>query len=336
MDTTGSMDDSIGGGLDKIDAARNAATSLLGILYGSETEIDNLWIGVVPFAQAVNIGTGRASWTSNVTMPSPGWGPSSWGGCVEAREASSRDTTDDPPSVALFPKQYWACHNSYNPWYGNDNDNSHDNCGTSNNGHFGYKTPLSVSTRGPNKYCSMAITPLTRSRATVQAAINQMTNANTYGNTHIVLGAVWGWRLISPRWRDLWGGEMDTNDLPLDYNTPLMDKAVIIMTDGDNTISNSVRGAYGYLSEGKLGTTSQSTAESRLNTRTGQVCTRMKNNGVLVYTIAFGTDIGSTAKTMLRNCASKTEYYFESPDAASLNQAFQIIGDSLANLRISQ
>ena len=48
---------------------------------------------------------------------------------------------------------------------------------------------------------------------------------------------------------------MDANDLPLAYNTPRMKKAVVIMTDGANTMSAPIRTAYGFLGEGKLGST---------------------------------------------------------------------------------
>jgi Flp pilus assembly protein TadG len=326
LDTTGSMANSAGGGVSKIAAARSAAADLINILYGEQSTIDNLWIGLVPFAQGVNIGPSRTDW---VVTGSQNWGTTSWMGCVEAREASSRDVTDDPPSVARFPKYYWACHTSYNAWYGTNG--SRDNCATSG-GTVRYKSPLNTDI-GPNKYCSQAITQLTSNKTTV---LNAISTLQPDGNTHIVLGAAWAWRMLSPRWRGLWGGEMDTEALPLDYNTPLMDKVMILMSDGDNTISNSVYGAYGYLSQGRLGTTSQSTAESRLNTRTAQVCQSMKDNNVIIYTVAFGTSISTTAQNLLRSCASKPEFYFYSPTGEDLQTAFHLIGDSLANLRISK
>jgi hypothetical protein len=155
------------------------------------------------------------------------------------------------------------------------------------------------------------------------------------GNTHIGLGAAWGWRMLSPRWRGLWGGEMNANALPLDYNTPKMSKAAIIMTDGDNTIDNSNRGGYWYLSNGKLGTTNQSNAETQLDTRLGKVCTSMKNNNIIVYTISFGS-VSSASQTMLRNCASQADFYFPSPSSSDLAAAFQAIGDSLSSLRVSK
>jgi len=328
MDTTGSMSSTAGSGITKMAAARNAATDLVNTLYGSNTTIDNLWIGMVPFAQAVNVGSTHTSWGTG----SFNWGPTTWMGCVDAREVGGRDVTDTPPDVTvpatLFPRYYWPC-DSNNQWYGTNTSKT--NCTPSGSG-FGYRTPLSTS-RGPNKYCSQAVTRMTNSKSQILTDISTLTEA---GNTHVVLGMAWAWRMLSPNWRGIWGGSMDTDSLPQDYNTPLMSKVVILMTDGDNTISNGSRGAYWYLSAGKLGTTNQGTAEGQLNTRTSQVCASMKANGVTIYTIALGTDLSTVSKTLLQNCASKFEYYFESPTTDDLATAFHVIGDSLANLRISQ
>jgi hypothetical protein len=173
---------------------------------------------------------------------------------------------------------------------------------------------------------------MTNVKATVQNGISLL---EARGNTHVSEGAAWGWRMLSPRWRGLWGGTMDANALPLDYDTDLMIKAVVIMTDGENTIGNNVDGAYGYLSDGNLGTTNGSDAVTALNTRLSDVCTAMKQKGIIVYTVVF--DLNSTmAGNLLRDCASQPDYYFNTPDGAALRQAFRTIGDSLANLRISK
>lgn len=321
LDNTGSMSGS------KLTALKDAANTLVNILYGTNETSENLWIGLVPFAQAVNIGSSRASWTSNPSMPSPGWGTTSWMGCVDAREASNRDVTDDPPSVALFPKYYWTCHTSNNAWYGTNSNRN--NCSTGSG--LQYRSGLGTSL-GPNRSCSQAITPMTKYKSTITSGINSMA---ARGNTHIVLGAAWGWRMISPRWRGLWGGEMNTDNLPLDYDTPLMDKVLILMTDGANTIDNSNKGGYWYLSDGKLGTTTQSSAVTELNDRLSEVCESAKDNNILVYTIAFGSP-GSTIENLLEACATKPEYFFNSSSTGELQSAFQQIGDSLANLRISK
>ncbi len=336
MDVTGSMSESAGSSQTKIQAARSAATTLVNLLYGSRETVPNLWVGMVPFSQAVNIGSTRASWTQPDSFL---WAPTApWAGCVEAREAGNQDVTDTPPAAPVgsnpdmrFPKYYWGCHTSRNAWHGT-NATSYNNCLTTPAANLRFRSGLGVGL-GPNRDCPQAVLPLTASKS---AVLNSISTLQPRGNTLINIGMVWGWRMLSPRWRGLWGGEMNSNDLPLDYDAPLMNKAVVLMTDGDNVISNTGRGAYGYLEEGRLGTTSASTAETRLDQRLTQVCTSMKNNGILVYTVALGTSISTATRNLLRGCATKPEYYFFSPTGTDLQNAFRMIGDSLANLRISR
>ena len=383
LDNTGSMNCPVSGycgststeqANSKLAAAKSAATDLINIMYGDKETVEDLWVGLVPFSQTVNIGTSRTSWT---TADASNWGPTSWGGCVDARETSNRDTTDDPPSVATFPKYYWPDHDDKNNWISTSTNTTGPNstticnkkstctCAnygpctttTSTSGNTTTSTTISCngsgnnksctrsvtttttttnytinSTKGPNRYCPQEVTPMSGDKSAVLTGIDDM---EARGNTHIVLGAAWGWRMLSPRWQGLWGGDMDENGLPQEYNTPRMNKAVIIMTDGDNSIDNSNHGAYWYLSDGKLGTTNASTAETRLDTRLGQVCTSMKNNNIIVYTISFGS-VSSTSQTMLRNCATQSDFYFPSPNNATLQASFRAIGDSLSNLRVSK
>src|SRR5262245_27797131 len=71
LDTTGSMDDPVGGtpydNTKKIAALRTAGNDLVNILFGNHATVDDLWVGVVPFSQSVNIGTSRTSWMSDLT-----------------------------------------------------------------------------------------------------------------------------------------------------------------------------------------------------------------------------------------------------------------------------
>ena len=314
LDNTGSMAGT------RLSALKDAASEMVGTLFGDGTnDQQHLWIGVVPFSQAVNIGTQHESWLTTGSIAAKNWGPDSWAGCVDAR-LSSLDTTDSPPSSGSFEPYYWP-----------DDGNNNWIKTTTKKG----KTTTTYTiddTHGPNKYCPQSSMGLTSDESAVLTAIDNM---EARGNTHIVTGAVWGWRMLSPNWRGLWGGEMDENDLPLDYNTPRMNKAVVIMTDGENTISSSSHGAYWYLSDGRLGTTDQNTAVDELDTRLSSVCTQMKNNNVIVYTIAFGSP-GTSIQNLLRNCVSQADYYFDSPDSDELHKAFRQIGDSLSNLRVSK
>lgn len=358
LDTTGSMQGS------KLTALKTAAHDLVDILFGEETTQENLWIGVVPFSQAVNIGTSRAAWLNQSHYNSLIWNPTSWAGCVEARYTSGRDVTDDPPYDLADPtaatpaspyerlKAYYAPVESGNWSQTSSNQqtlcSNKSSCTCANYGPcvytvvstvsasrisctsggsnsscykytYTYATPSTSS--GPNTNCPAAITPLTNTKSTVEAGIDAL---QARGFTHVNLGAVWGWRLISPRWRGYWGGAMNTEQLPLDYNTPLMSKAVVLMTDGANTTTS-----YSAYPSGSGITSTQ------LNTKLSTVCNAMKAQGVVVYTILF-METNPTIKDLMRNCATSPDYFFDSPTAAALQSAFQTIGDSLANLRISK
>ncbi len=378
MDNTGSMTDSAGAGVSKIAASITAANSLLNILYGTASTQNNLWVGLVPFSQAVNIGTAHPTWLSmsstdygpvitttgsthcpaasgytatytsslpgcsyksNTGTSTPTFASTNWRGCVLSR-ATAYDTSDDPPSVKIFQPYVYpttatgtsgtaGCTGGFNGW----------KCSKTTSGkattYYDYSYYSSIlDNKGPNALCpKQAVQPMVAEKSTVAAAINNMKAA---GDTNVNIGLVWGWRMLSPRWRNLWGGEMNSNSLPLNYNTPLMNKVVVLMTDGDNHYSPGNYSAYGFLSDGNLGTTSETTAEGQLNTRTAAVCTAMKAQGILIYTIALGTDISTTGQNLLKNCATSPDYYFKSPTTADMQTAFQMIGDSLANLRISR
>jgi hypothetical protein len=352
LDVTGSMNDSLGGGVTKLSAAKGAAHDMLDILYGDRETVDDLWVGLVPFSQAVNVGPARTGWIDATHFAALDWATTSWAGCVEAREADGRDVTDETPADQPFKALYWPDHNDYNNWVTITEVPVYEEvcvpryCGPRRSRYvcgetceqqivrYEQVTTYTItSTRGPNKSCPVPLTPLTASKTSLDNAIDTYTAA---GNTHIVLGAAWAWRMLSPEWQGMWGGEMNDNNLPLDYNTPLMNKAMVLMTDGDNVIGNSGKGAYGYLSEGRLGTTSSGAGSDELDDRLLEVCEAMKDNNITIYTVAFGTSIGADALATLRDCASQNEYFFNSPTNEDLRQAFRMIGDSLANLRVSR
>jgi Flp pilus assembly protein TadG len=313
LDNTGSMS---GTGMT---ALKSAADTLVSTLYGDKAVAENLYVGVVPFSQSVNVGPSHTDWLTSDSLAALDWGTTSWGGCVEAQDVRADDISDAVPSSKPITPYYWA-DDDYNDWIT-----------VNKKGKKTYDSTLN-ETNGPNKYCPAEVTRLTPEKAKVVSAISAM---KAVGNTHINVGAVWGWRMLSPKWRGLWGGDMTTYKLPLDYNTPKMNKAAVIMTDGENTMSSSVYTAYANLSDKKLGTSNASAAVTELNARLAQVCTDMKNAGIIIYTIAFnGPD--TATQNLLRGCASQNAYYFNSPTSAALQSAFKEIGNSLSNLRVSR
>ena len=166
--------------------------------------------------------------------------------------------------------------------------------------------------------------------------LNSISSMSAQGNTVINQGLEWGWNMLSPRWQGLWGGTMSSNGLPLAYNTQGMTKVIVLLTDGQNTIDNSSHSSYWFLEDNLLGTTSSSTAISKLDNKTSTLCTAMKNKGIYIYTINLGTDSPQSSLTLLQNCATASNYYFNSPSTTQLSSIFNAIGDSLSNLRVSQ
>lgn len=318
MDNTGSMYGS------KMTTMKEAATDLVNILYAGEETAEDLWIGLVPYAATVNIGSQHADWLDAAAYAALDYTPTTWKGCVEARLPTPDDITDDLPETAGGWTPYFWASSSDNTWPPIDERVEARNDGT-----------------GPNLGCGPAITPLTDNKQLVLDSIDEM-EAWHRGGTLSNLGMAWGWRAISPKWRGRWGAPSSAN-LPLDYNEPLMDKVVIILTDGVNQFYDHQGGgpqgsdytAYGRVGEGRTGHTSNNTATPEINDRMVAVCNAMKAEGIIVYSITFRLNDSDT-RAVFRNCATDPAFYYNSPSNADLRAAFRAIGDSLANLRISK
>ncbi len=241
MDNTGSMRGNGG-----MAAMKPAATQLINILYGEREEVENLWVGLVPYVASVDIGSQHTDWLTG--YDSTAYLPTTWKGCVEAR-AFPNDSNDETPDVAPFTPYRWATTlNQYlNPYY--QSGYSYDQTKPKTWGHYltgdnewNPAGPLSAlkldndlyqnEGTGPNLGCGPAITPLIASKTTILNAIAAMAPWHR-GGTMANLGLAWGWRVLSPRWRGLWDGD-DPDTLPLDYHTANMHKVVILLTDGNN------------------------------------------------------------------------------------------------------
>ena len=331
LDNTGSMNGA------PFNAMQQAAYDLIDIIYGNDTEIDNLWVSLVPFTATVNIGSGRTGWLKSgdrVLTNIASYSTAGWKGCVMA-QASPHDADDTPLSSLKLDSYFYASttRTEDNKWptikpdrtYGGDVN----------------------APRGPNLGCGPAITPLTSSRATIDTAIGNM-GAWGRGGTTGNLGLSWGWRTLSPRWRGVWGGATPAA-LPLDYDTDLMEKVVVILTDGNNqfhdqdTASGTPASdftAYGRIEAmGVTGSDSQKRAAGRviLDNRMAGTCAAMKaqgEKGITIYTIIFGGTPDAAAQTLFRNCATLPGMYYYAPNNATLAAAFKAIGGQLASLRI--
>ena len=345
LDNTGSMSGS------KIAALKSSAHNLVDILFDDETSPPLLRMALVPFAASVNIGTGAISegWmdmtsTANIAQTKFNYLPGEtvwdlydripnrqWGGCVETREPPY-DTTDDPPTNANTKWQpYFAPDepSGYNNNYLSDGTSGGDLTRVKYTGKYN-GTAVSNAALGPQNGCTVdTLTPLTSSRTTIEGAIDTM---GASGFTHIPVGIAWGWRVLSP-------------DEPFtqgkDYDDDSWKKAMVILTDGENTINSqsttllSAYSAYGHLIHGRLGTTNANTFVNKLNQNTALLCQRVKAKGIRVYAITFDVST-DTVRDLMRDCATDPSLYFDSPTAAELDAAFEAIASDLSNLRISK
>lgn len=325
MDNTGSMKTD-----NKIGAMKTAARDLVNLIYGEAETHPNLWVGLVPYTAVVNAGSQHTDWLAAgdkaLQSPSP-FSPEIWKGCVMARPAPY-DQNDAPPSEMKFTSFLYPKADD-NIWPPVKSAQSYENNGT-----------------GPNLGCGPAIHPLMQEKSDVIAAIDEMA-AWHRGGTTSNLGLVWGWRVLSPQWRGLWGGETPAA-MPLDYNTGYSDKVVVLLTDGQNQFydwpdhqPNKGVGPQGsdftaYDRLNVFGYTTLDAGRKEIDKRLAKTCASMKEKGIILYTITFGSVPDAEERALYRSCATKPEYYFSSPDNKTLATAFRTIGLQLSNLRISQ
>lgn len=193
------------------------------------------------------------------------------------------------------------------------------------------------STRGPNRNCSSPILVNSDAKEPVKDHIHSLAPA---GNTNSAEGMMWGWRVLSPE-------SPFESEIP--YDDERWQKAVVLMTDGNNVVSSSsmhwrsAHSAYGYATEERMGDNldTQSEMENEVDNKLLRICARMKAEGILIYTITFGlADTGAelATKQTFRACAAEPEapYYFDAPDGEELEDAFADIAADLVQLHVSR
>ncbi len=327
MDNTGSMRS---GG--KIDAMKDAALDLIGIIKPEGSSNEELWVGLVPYTATVNIGPQHAGWIRSsdplhsLADPFPG---TTWKGCVEARRAP-HDELDTHPDAEPFASYLYR--------------SNVDNVWLPPTGYINERNSAQNRGRGPNLGCGPAITFLTTDRPTIEAAIREMLpwhRCGTLGN----LGLVWGWRMLSPTWRGLWNNDA-ASTTPVDYGDPAIQKIAIVMTDGQNQLydwrghdendgigpEGSDFSAYGRLH--RFGYTSLRAARHEVDRRFTRTCENMKRAGITLYTMTFGGTPDSDTRSLYEDCASVLENYFHAPANDDLVNAFRTIGTRLVTQRL--
>jgi Flp pilus assembly protein TadG len=139
------------------------------------------------------------------------------------------------------------------------------------------------------------------------------------GSTAGHIGAAWGMYLLSPNWSGIFTGAQK----PGPYNDPSVSKNFVLMTDGLFNTS--------YLSGASV---NSATAISDSYAQLDGICSRMKQNGITIYTIGFGLN-DPTASAKLSQCASVPTNFFPVANGSQLQSAFDMIVAKLNQLRVS-
>jgi Flp pilus assembly protein TadG len=270
----------------------------------------------------------------------------SWAGCVESRMPPydiSEAPADPTIPASMFVPYFWpdepgnknssSYYNDYlNDVTGNSNWKIQEQYGPKYTGTMRSGNNNLGWTYGPNSGCNLqTLMRLGTNWTNLKSQIDGMTAT---GETNIPMGLVWGWHALSPN-----GPFADG----VAYGTPHVKKVIILMTDGENTFmtansnNKSLYDGLGYIWQGMLpGATSSSTDAQRtaaMDSRLSQLCTAIKARNIYVYTVRVEFTQGSP--TLLQNCATEADDFYDVSNVANLNAAFQAIAGSISNLRIS-
>jgi Flp pilus assembly protein TadG len=276
----------------------------------------------------------------------------SWSGCVESRRQPydiSEDAPDSSTAASMFTPYFWPDEpdvsgnspkvNDYltdggssSDWKVKERRAAKYASGATWKRTGSFTTDLGLTyTHGPNAGCTLQpMKRLSTDLAAVKTAIGNMTAT---GETNIPLGLMWGWHALTPN-APLSDGKP--------YGTPHLRKIVILMTDGDNTLydsntsNDSYYGGLGFIWQGMLpglgGTSTLAQRQTAMNDRLSALCTAMKAKKIEIYTVRVEVSGGSS--TLLRNCATSTDRFFDVSNVNQLGAAFDAIAASITNLRI--
>lgn len=325
LDRTWSMSAMLGG-VQKSVTLRNAATMLVDRLMTT----DNAKVGVVPFATWINVE--QSLWTQS-WLSVPATQTSSWTSCsypnAKGCITPSFQSTCITDGLSM-PCTRWGT-TTCTSW-GDKVCKTYTSI-SSFGGCLGVRSSKRDTIIDPTnpKYPGIlgtcAQTPILdltsrsdlggRGVGVVKTRISQLTPVlnGQVTETFIPGGLVWGWNML-------------TSEMPLTRaSTPAeakargISKVLVLMTDGDNTVRPSGASFVGQ------------SPPTEADALTENLCRNIKADGILIFTVAFTVDNART-QTMLRNCASRPDYFYLANNSLELESAFNQIGTSLTRLRL--
>ena len=311
----------------KLTTLKSASRNLVSTLF-SEGKAGRIRVSVVPYATYVNVGTDKrgAFWMdapADRDIPHAASCRYQWTWKrTNCRPATCTKWEDGVSSTYTCRKCDWVkdeykkvCSGAWTQhirWHGCVSSRAY----PLNTGDDSYS---SVKVPGvPNVWCQQPIQPLTADKDSVETKLDAMT-ADVNG-TYIPGGLAWGWRTLSSKAPYSEGADDAT------AKAKHINKALVLMTDGDNTCDPSYSAKRHYCGPGK---------GAQADNLTTELCANIKKAGIHLYTVAFNVSDPAT-KSMLQACASDPSSYFDAGDNSALLAAFKDISRSLARLYLAE
>lgn len=306
LDVTGSMSGQ------KIVDLKLAAKDLIDIILPNSTIDAKSRIALVPFAEAVNVGTtvapqvygpvqsscpNNSPGCVNFTFNQAGGGSNDWGtrqlstSCVVARQGSDK-WTDASPSSSPVDKAYLKTDGS---------------CGLVNT------SDVEVN----------LVTPLDADKVELKQRIDKLALS---GSTAGHIGTAWAWYMLSPNWGYLYPAANRAKP----YGSTVL-KFAVLMTDGD------------YNTQYCKGAEAKDSLFPKINCNgdganaddfAAHLCSDIKDKGITVYTVGFQTS--TAAANMLRDCATSVAHFYPASDGNALRMAFRDIALKVSAIRLSK
>lgn len=387
LDNTGSMAGT------KLTNLKSAANSLVDTLATQATDTSTVKIALVPFSSTVRLPVDKTDFKTKSWIDKDGKSPIAkeifngtanvkrfdlfskidaqvsqsvtWAGCVESRPAPY-DVTDPAPSsgtpgTLIVP--YFAPDEPDDKHGRNDTPdypNSYLADGVAANKTWQEKqgatakydtkpTQTIGANYGPNLGCGLqAIAPMSSDLSASGPIKTGIKNMQATGNTNIPMGLAWGWYALSPN-------DMLSDNAP--YDDEETGKVIVLMTDGDNTISNlddtynkngSAYAGIGYIWQNRVGISDPGASENdrqvALDNRLKLLCQNIKavkkkagssNAAIEIYTVLVELDSKATSK-LLSDCATTPEMFYNVAKSADLVSVFNNIAGSISKLHLSK
>lgn len=172
---------------------------------------------------------------------------------------------------------------------------------------------------------------LSKSVADISAVIATFDNPILSDGTGTDIATSWGVRALDPHWRSQLDGDFD--ERPADWDAEDTQKVLVVMTDGG--ITAQFRSPAGY--DGTHTPRNQTEtfySKNQAKANFNAMCDHAKENGAVVYTIAFQVN-GNSDRQAMEDCATSPEHYYDVQDL-NIAAAFNSIAADLNRLRLSQ